>query len=146
MSLQFLKMEAKGDFQSHQILSDHIPVIDLAALQDSHVDDCKRKHIIAEIANACKNWGAFQLVNHGIHLDVIEKARDQARQVFDLPSETRWKAKRQPGSLSGYGNGAVIADAVNNEIASEAITFGYPQSEAAVIASKLWPHGNPDFG
>jgi gibberellin 3-beta-dioxygenase len=138
-------MEAKGDFKP-QHLSDLIPVIDLAALQDSHVDDSKRKHIITDIANACKNWGAFQLVNHGVHLDVIDKARDQARQLFELPSETRWKAKRQPGSLSGYGNGAVIGEAVNNRIASKAITFGYPQSEAAAIASKLWPQGNPDFG
>lgn len=139
-------MEEKGVFQPQQNLSDLIPVIDLAALQDSHVDESKRKRIIADIATACKNWGAFQLVNHGIHLDVIEKARDQARQMFELPSETRWKAKRQPGSLSGYGNGAIIGDPVKNEIASEAITFGYPQSQAAVIASKLWANGNPDFG
>lgn len=139
-------MEAKGNFQTQQNLSDNIPIIDLAPLQDNHVDECKRRHIITAIADACKNWGVFQLVNHGIQPDVIEKARAQARQVFELPNETRWKAKRPPGSLSGYGNGAVIADALNKEIASEAITFGYPESEAAVIAKKLWPHGNPDFG
>jgi len=139
-------MEPKEDFQPQQNRSDHIPVIDLEALQDNHVDEWKRRRIITGIANACKNWGVIQVVNHGIELGVIEKARAQARQVFELPNETRWKAKRPPGSLSGYGNGAVIGDAINKEIASEAITFGYPQSEAAVIAKKLWPHGNPDFG
>ncbi|KAG0586113.1 hypothetical protein KC19_2G065200 [Ceratodon purpureus] len=139
-------MEAKRLYQPQQNLSDRIPVIDLAALQDSHVDESERKRIIVDIANACKNWGAFQLVNHGIHQDVIENAREQARQVFELPSETRWKAKREQGSLSGYGNGPVIGDAVDDKIVSEAITFGYPQSEAAVIASKLWPNGNPGFG
>lgn len=139
-------METKGNFQPQQKNSDLIPVIDLAALQDNHVDEWGRRQIITDIANACKNWGVFQLVNHGIQLDVIEKARAQAQQVFELPNETRWKAKRPPGSLSGYGNGAIIADAVNKEIASEAVTFGYPQSEAAVIARKLWPHGNPNFG
>lgn len=139
-------MEAKGNFQQQQNLSDLIPVIDLSALQDNHVDAWERRHIITEIAEACKNWGAFQLVNHGIPQDVIEKARARGRQVFELPNETRWKAKRSRGSLSGYGNGAVIADAVNDKIASEAITFGYPKSEAAVIEKKLWPNGNPDFG
>ena len=142
-----LNMEAQDDCQPQQNLSNLIPVIDFAALQDSRVDECKRKQLIADIASACKNWGAFQLINHGIQPDVIEKARDQARKVFDLPSEERWKAKRQPGSLSGYGNGAVSSrDALNNRITSEAITFGYPKSEAATIASKMWPHDNPDFG
>lgn len=77
---------------------------------------------------------------------MIERARAQAGKVFELPDETRLKAKRPPGSLCGYGNGAIVADAFNSEIASEAITFGYPHSEADVIASKFWPKGNSDFG
>nr|XP_024395080.1 uncharacterized protein LOC112291626 isoform X3 [Physcomitrium patens] len=118
----------------------------IQALQDDHVDERERKRIIAKIAHACKDWGAFQLVNHGIQQVVIERARAQAGKVFELPDETRLKAKRPPGSLCGYGNGAIVADAFNSEIASEAITFGYPHSEADVIASKFWPKGNSDFG
>ncbi|XP_024401396.1 gibberellin 3-beta-dioxygenase 1 isoform X2 [Physcomitrium patens] len=138
-------MEGSRHEQQKQSLSDLIPVIDLAALNGDHIDEFERRRIITEIAHACKTWGAFQLVNHGIQPHVIERARAKACGVFELPNETRWKAKRSPGSLSGYGNGAVIADAVNNEIASEAITFGYPNSEADVIASIFWPRGNPGF-
>lgn len=135
-------MEANGHSKR-----DIIPVIDLAPLlQDNPSDERERRQIISEIADACKDWGAFQLVYHGIETSVIEKARAEARKVFELPTETRWKAKRPQGSLTGYGNGAVTADAVNTKIASEAITFGYPESEASLVAAKLWPHGNPGFG
>ena len=125
--------------------AESIPVIDLAALRGTIVDECDRGHIVAQVADACKNWGTFQLINHGVSQEVIEATRAQGSAVFALPLEVRVNATRPPGSLSGYGNGAVIAEAFNTAISSEAITFGYPHSDADAIATKLWPQASPEY-
>ncbi|CAL5032758.1 unnamed protein product [Urochloa decumbens] len=49
-----------------------IPTIDLAgfASNDEH-----RKRILEEITDACRNWGFFQVVNHGVDLDDVKRMR-----------------------------------------------------------------------
>ncbi|KAL6185075.1 hypothetical protein ACLB2K_041210 [Fragaria x ananassa] len=62
-----------------------IPVIDLKGLSDP----TKRKGIIADVADASESWGFFQIVNHGIPVDVLEEIKDGARGFFEQDTEVK---------------------------------------------------------
>ncbi|CAN6694129.1 unnamed protein product [Malus baccata var. baccata] len=51
-----------------------ISVIDLQGL-DRLDSPTKRKEIVAKVGEASETWGFFQIVNHGIPVDVLEEIR-----------------------------------------------------------------------
>ncbi|KAL3718924.1 hypothetical protein ACJRO7_003953 [Eucalyptus globulus] len=63
-----------------------LPVIDFAQLQGSN-----RSQVLEHLADACEEYGFFQLVNHGIPSQVIEGMRSVGRRFFELPYEERCK-------------------------------------------------------
>lgn len=70
-----------------------VPVIDLAA-DDSH-------HRVSE---ASRDWGIFQVVNHGIPDDVIADLQRVGREFFELPLEEKELISKTPSSgIEGYG-------------------------------------------
>jgi aminocyclopropanecarboxylate oxidase len=44
-----------------------VPVIDFCKL-----DGAERAETLAQIANGCEEWGFFQLLNHGIPVELLE--------------------------------------------------------------------------
>ncbi|KAF8039130.1 hypothetical protein BT93_B1624 [Corymbia citriodora subsp. variegata] len=63
-----------------------LPVIDFAQLQGSN-----RSQVLERLANACEEYGFFQLVNHGIPSEVTEEMGRVGRRFFELPYEERCK-------------------------------------------------------
>ncbi|KAM1140065.1 hypothetical protein EV1_039768 [Malus domestica] len=63
-----------------------LPVIDFTQLQGSN-----RSEVIESLANACEEFGFFQLINHGIKDDVILEMIDVSRRFFELPFNERSK-------------------------------------------------------
>ncbi|KAJ0076121.1 hypothetical protein Patl1_34381 [Pistacia atlantica] len=55
------------------------------------------------IGHACKTWGAFQVVNHGIPSSLLDQTECTSRDLFSLPIEQKLKASRSPDAISGYG-------------------------------------------
>ncbi|XP_031399008.1 gibberellin 2-beta-dioxygenase 8 isoform X2 [Punica granatum] len=58
------------------------PLIDLSQLDESR--DCK-----SEIARASREWGFFQVVNHGISREILERMRREQVKVFRQPFEKK---------------------------------------------------------
>ncbi|KAL5071409.1 hypothetical protein RYX36_022296, partial [Vicia faba] len=73
-----------------------IPIIDL-----------KDPNAMEEIGLACEKWGAFQLKNHGIPLNLIEEVHEEAKRLFSLPSKEKIKALRSAGGATGYGRARI---------------------------------------
>lgn len=63
-----------------------LPIIDLAELQGPN-----RSQVIKSLDNACKSFGFFQVVNHGVSDIVIHSLMDVGRRFFELPYEDRSK-------------------------------------------------------
>ncbi|OVA07861.1 Oxoglutarate/iron-dependent dioxygenase [Macleaya cordata] len=65
--------------------SNTLPLIDLASLQDPSM----RSKVIDKIRNACKEFGFFQVINHGVSPSLMKGALDVASEFFNLPPEEK---------------------------------------------------------
>ncbi|RVW49775.1 Protein DMR6-like oxygenase 2 [Vitis vinifera] len=65
------------------IEAEGIPLIDLSSANASN-------HV-SQIADASKNWGFFQVINHGVPSESRRKIEDAARKFFALPLEEKRK-------------------------------------------------------
>ncbi|KAK7359523.1 hypothetical protein VNO77_01484 [Canavalia gladiata] len=84
-----------------------IPVIDLSKL-------LSQRHKGPELENlhhACKEWGFFQLINHGVRSSLVEKVKTGAKDFFNLPLEEKKKfAQREGEGVEGYGQAFVMCE------------------------------------
>ncbi|KAK8353777.1 hypothetical protein V6Z12_A05G180600 [Gossypium hirsutum] len=60
----------------------HLPLIDLSRL--SH-NETEKERCQKEIARAASQWGFFQVVNHGISMELLEMLREEQVRVFKQP-------------------------------------------------------------
>ncbi|XP_042486756.1 gibberellin 2-beta-dioxygenase 8 [Macadamia integrifolia] len=79
-----------------------VPVIDLSRLNgcnnEADKEECKK-----EIAKASKEWGFFQVVNHGIPQDVLQRMRREQVKLFRQPFQNKaaGKGDHKVSDLSG---------------------------------------------
>ncbi|OVA10519.1 Isopenicillin N synthase [Macleaya cordata] len=82
-----------------------IPLIDLSPLFSSHDDDdsnARRTDLIAKIGSACREWGFFQVINHGVASDLQQRVEAAVKKFFALSSEEKQKVKRDEVNPLGY--------------------------------------------
>lgn len=70
------------DYEFFTLEEFELPLIDLEQLNrgEFEKEKCKR-----DIAEASKEWGFFQVVNHGISREILEKMRSEQIKVFRRP-------------------------------------------------------------
>ncbi|XP_060191258.1 oxoglutarate-dependent flavonoid 7-O-demethylase 1-like [Lycium barbarum] len=90
---------------SSSILLPQVPVIDMEKLLEIGDDDSEleRLHL------ACKEWGFFQVVNHGVSSSLVEKVKSEIQAFFDLPLEEKKKFEQQ-GDIEGFGQAFVFSE------------------------------------
>ncbi|CAN1773167.1 Protein DMR6-LIKE OXYGENASE 1 [Linum perenne] len=76
------------------IKAEGIPLIDLSAAPEMK--------LVEQIRNACKEWGFFQVINHGVSLEVREKMEAASREFFGQPLEEKRKVRRDENKVLGY--------------------------------------------
>ncbi|CAK7338909.1 unnamed protein product [Dovyalis caffra] len=87
------------------IEAEGIPLIDLSItstpntnLNDPHALD----GLVEEIGNACRNWGFFQVINHGVPLAKRQNIEKVSRESFGQPLEEKNKIRRNEEQVLGY--------------------------------------------
>nr|KYP61045.1 1-aminocyclopropane-1-carboxylate oxidase isogeny 1 [Cajanus cajan] len=63
-----------------------IPVIDLASI---HEDPCERKRVVERVKEASETWGFFQIVNHGIPVNIMDGMLDGIMKFFEQDDELK---------------------------------------------------------
>ncbi|KAK7845089.1 protein srg1 [Quercus suber] len=91
---------------SHDSSLPSVPVIDLERLD---VEDCMNSEL-DRFHSACKDWGFFQVVNHGVSTSLLEEIRTQIESFFKLPYEEKKKLWQQPNHQEGFGQVFVVSD------------------------------------
>ena len=80
-------------------LTDSVPILDIGSLKNDANDS-----VVQEIAQACKVWGFFQVVNHGVPAELIDQTWEQTQQFFALPQEQKNAVMRTRENPWGYFN------------------------------------------
>ncbi|KAK0583136.1 hypothetical protein LWI29_033711 [Acer saccharum] len=88
----FIQAQEHRPAKSSSTYAEGIPLIDLSSPDG----------LVSEIGNACKNWGFFQVVNHGVPLEKRQKLEDSSRKFFGLSSEEKRKIRRSEKQALGY--------------------------------------------
>ncbi|KAM7271693.1 hypothetical protein ACFE04_030907 [Oxalis oulophora] len=85
----------------------NIPIIDMSGLNG----DDKNAHlnILEQISIACREWGFFQVVNHGIAPELMDATRESWRDFFHLPMEDKEIYANSPKTYEGYGSRLGVA-------------------------------------
>ncbi|XXG66957.1 hypothetical protein AAC387_Pa06g0410 [Persea americana] len=68
-----------------EVVSLKVPLIDL----DSSI--INRDEIVSQIGNACRDFGIFQVTNHGISTESIQKVFTVTKEFFQLPVEEKMR-------------------------------------------------------
>ncbi|KAL2463652.1 1-aminocyclopropane-1-carboxylate oxidase-like protein 1 [Forsythia ovata] len=72
---------------NHKSAQIEVPVIDLGGLEKAD----RRKQIVEEVRTASETWGFFQVVNHGISLNVLDEMLDGIQKFNEQGVEKKKK-------------------------------------------------------
>ncbi|KAK4379982.1 hypothetical protein RND71_001844 [Anisodus tanguticus] len=116
----------------------NIPVVDLSKLlnsQDLHYE-------IKKLSSSCDEWGFFQVINHGIDLDLLEKMEKIAMEFFMLPLEEKQIYPMAPGTVQDYGQAFVFSEDQKLDWCN---MFALGVEPHFIRNPKLWPTKPLDF-
>ncbi|KAJ7968834.1 2-oxoglutarate (2OG) and Fe(II)-dependent oxygenase superfamily protein [Quillaja saponaria] len=76
-----------------------IPIIDMKQLLSG---EASAEFELENLYSSCKEWGLFQVVNHGVSISLLENLKHEIEGFFQLPLEEKMKYKKE-GDFEGYG-------------------------------------------
>ncbi|KAE8099195.1 hypothetical protein FH972_017197 [Carpinus fangiana] len=80
----------------------NIPIINLQNLFSDDQSLCEET--LGLISQACREWGFFQVVNHGVSHELMRRVREVWREFFHLPIEAKQEYANSPSTYEGYGS------------------------------------------
>jgi isopenicillin N synthase-like dioxygenase len=110
---------------------DSIPVIDIGQLHDAET--------LEALDTACREWGFFQVVNHGIEQDAIDAILSQARDFFRQPTSVKRSVSRTADNSWGFYDRELTK---NTRDWKEIFDYGPERGETR---RPQWPEAMPEF-
>jgi isopenicillin N synthase-like dioxygenase len=74
-----------------------LPIIDLGKLL------CEDAHELEKLDKTCKEWGFFQLINHGVDPLLVENVKIGTEEFFNLTMEEKKKFWQTTEDMEGFG-------------------------------------------
>ena len=115
---------------------DHIPVIDVGRI-DTDAAALRRVH------EACRDWGFFQIVGHGVANELIEATHDAMRAFFAQPPAEKRSIERTAENSWGFFDRELTK---NTRDWKEVFDVGPDETEGPLAGMKAqWPRALPEF-
>lgn len=108
-----------------------VPVID--------IDELENPKTMAAIDTACREWGFFQVVNHGIPGDTLDTMLAASRSFFEQTLEFKRRVLRTPDNTWGFYDREMTKNSLDRK---EIFDFG-PADGGSIRPQ--WPEGMPQF-
>jgi gibberellin-44 dioxygenase len=122
-----------------------VPVVDVGVLRRNGGDAEGLRRAEAQVALACATHGFFQVCGHGVDAALARAALDGASDFFRLPLAEKQRARRVPGTVSGYKS--AHADRFASKLPwKETLSFGFHDGAAPpVVVDYFAGTLGPDF-
>lgn len=117
-----------------------IPIIDVSKLQNGSKDEFLNE--VFKLSVSCKDWGFFQVINHGVDQSLLESIEEVANDFFMLPLEEKNKYPMAPGTVQGYGQAFVFSEDQKLDWCNMFALGVIPHS---IRNPKLWPTKPANF-
>ncbi|KAF5735710.1 feruloyl CoA ortho-hydroxylase 1-like [Tripterygium wilfordii] len=106
-----------------------IPIIDMLKWDDVHV--------VESVCDAAEKWGFFQVINHGVPIDVLENVKDATHRFYGMPAEekNKYSKKLSPSNNVRFGT-SFIPEAEKALEWKDYLSLFYVSDEEA---SAFWP-------
>ncbi|KAG2325663.1 hypothetical protein Bca52824_008391 [Brassica carinata] len=95
-------LPSKNHHNKHNPHTAAIPIIDLGGLYTNNIT--LQAKTLDEISKACREWGFFQVVNHGMSPQLMDRTKETWREFFNLPMELKNTHANSPKTYEGYGS------------------------------------------
>ncbi|MBA0693700.1 hypothetical protein Goari_004054 [Gossypium aridum] len=99
---RYVRTDEDSPIISHSNPLPQVPVIDMQKL--SSQQELEKLHY------ACKGWGFFQLINHGVSTSLVEKVKMEVQEFSNLPMEERKKLWQKSDEIEGFGQAFVVSE------------------------------------
>ena len=122
-------------------IAKQVPVIDIAAVvQDASSADAR--NAVDEIAAACRDWGFFQVLNHGVSSQLVQETWSQTRAFFTQPTAVKEQSLRTRENPWGYYNNELTK---NQRDKKEVFDYTTDGLDPIYQAENRWPEMSPEF-
>ncbi|CAJ1932807.1 unnamed protein product [Sphenostylis stenocarpa] len=114
-----------------------IPVIDLSPLScnSSSITDPSFEDLVRKIGSACRDWGFFQVINHGAPVESRHKMEAEARKFFHQSKEEKSEVRRDSVHVIGYFDSELTKNVRNwKEVVD------YTVEEPTLVPASVDPH------
>ncbi|KAI4323350.1 hypothetical protein L6164_022964 [Bauhinia variegata] len=115
-----------------------VPLIDVAKLINTETQEKE----LPKLHLACKDWGVFQLVNHGVCDESLRNTRKQVEGFFELPLEEKKRWAKKPESVEGYGQMFVTSEEQKLNWGDRMFLKTLPKKNRQL---EFWPQNPPLF-
>ncbi|KAI3733803.1 hypothetical protein L6452_13259 [Arctium lappa] len=138
----------RPEIESEAVLMDEslqVPVIDFNKLsvpgKPGYEDELAKLHV------ACRDWGFFQLINHGVS-EVMNEMKKVTEEFFKLPLEEKMKYAQISGIIEGYGQAFVVSEDKNSigVTCSISKTFDHYSNELNGVSKELFKFMSTNLG
>nr|AFK38882.1 unknown [Medicago truncatula] len=107
-----------------------VPVIDFSKLNGE-----ERAKTLAQIANGCEEWGFFQLINHGISEELLERVKKVSSEFYKLEREENFKNSKT----------VKLLDDIAEKKSSEKLENVDWEDVITLLSDNEWPENTPSF-
>ncbi|KAK2985053.1 hypothetical protein RJ640_016973 [Escallonia rubra] len=135
--LRYIRPEVESD----EILVDgslQVPAINMNNLVIGQVGYDEE---LAKLHRACKEWGFFQLINHGAS-EAIEHMKVVTEEFFKLPLEEKMACAQVPNDIEGYGQAFVVSEDQKLDWGDMLFILPLPASRRNM---RFWPQNPASF-
>ncbi len=138
--------ESQTDLDRHPVadsreFGDAVPVVDIAGVTQNASGEAAQQ-AVAAIAKACREWGFFQIINHGVSGELIDKVWHQTRTFFARSGDAKKAILRTRENPWGYYNNELTK---NQRDKKEVFDYTTDGADPIYGAENRWPDIGAEF-
>ncbi|GAY58062.1 hypothetical protein CUMW_184210, partial [Citrus unshiu] len=126
--------------QFHQPLEERFSekkILDQVSIPLIDMSNWESPEVAKSICDAAENWGFFQIVNHGVPLEVLERVKEATHRFFALPAEEKRKYSKENSPTNKVRLGSSFVPLVEKALEwKDFLSLFYGSEEET---SAFWP-------